>query len=230
MKSYSSITSNGLFSQWKEERRLKCLFYCILKTVVEKMYYWRKSVLIQNKHWERYMSVGTLVNEMLLFRWPPRACWVLNVSTWRWYRKDTCWCVSLEHLGCFLKLFQGAALQPDSASVFCLGLSPVSQRETDGRQRADVYFGLGSVCSPNNNTCFDLLLFSPLSLRCPTGLPMPGGDWRTRWGSRTWAGRSGSSSTTSMSRATQRGWASAARTAAQTVRLDCTSKFHSTLT
>lgn len=37
-------------------------------------------------------------------RWPLCVQWVLNVSTWCWYRKDACWGVSLDCLGCFLKL------------------------------------------------------------------------------------------------------------------------------
>lgn len=164
-------------------------------------------------------------------RWLLGVWRVLNVSTWRWYRKDACWGVSPERLGCFFKLFQSCSatwlwfcLLPRSLLVFL--------NETDGRQRADVFivqslfcYGCGGVCSPNNNICFYLLCpptsFYFSSLRSPTGSPMPGGDWRTRWGSQTWAGRSGSNSTTNMSRATQRGWASAARTAAQTVRLNC---------
>lgn len=54
-------------------------------------------------------------------------------------------------------------------------------------------------------------------LRSPTGLQMPGDDWRTQWDSQTWVGHSELSSTTNMFRAMQRGWVSAVTTAAQKV-------------
>lgn len=89
--------------------------------------------------------------------------------------------------------FRWAALQPYSGSVFSLS------------------------CEVKAISFFLFLLLCPSRSR--TGLRTPGGDWRIQWGSRTWAGRWGSNSTTNMSRATQRGWASAATTAAQKVRL-----------
>lgn len=62
--------------------------------------------------------------------------------------------------------------------------------------------------------------FLPSPSRSRTGLRTRGGGWRIRWGSQTWAGLWGSNYTINMSRATQRGWASAATTAAQKVRLE----------
>lgn len=89
--------------------------------------------------------------------------------------------------------FRWAALQPDSGYVFSLS------------------------CEVKAISFLLFLLLCPSRSR--TGLRTPGGDWRIRWGSRTWAGRWGSNCTTNMSRATQRGWASVATTAAQKVRL-----------
>lgn len=86
--------------------------------------------------------------------------------------------------------------------------------------------------TPDSSSAFSLefevrmTLFAPSFLRFPspsrsrTGLRTRGDGWRIRWGSQTWAGLWGSNYTTNMSRATQKGWASAATTAAQKVRLE----------
>lgn len=91
----------------------------------------------------------------------------------------------------FLKArFQRAALQPDSVSVFCLESLLVFLNESDGGPGADVFikdslcfamdvevFGVKTLthvsvcCVPS----IPLSLSPSLSLRCPTGSPMPGG-------------------------------------------------------
>lgn len=108
--------------------------------------------------------------------------------------------------GMFLNAwFQWAALQLDSGSVLSLSCF---------KRHSPLW-----VKSESNLICCFIPSLSLSPSRSRTGLRTPGGDWRIRWGSRTWAGHWGSSYTTNMSRATQRGWASAATTAAQKVRL-----------
>lgn len=105
-------------------------------------------------------------------RWPSGVWRVLNVSTWRWRRKDACWGVSLERLGCFLKR---AALQPDSVSVFASVSFVFFLNESDGRQRADVFikdslcfamdvevFGIKTI------TCVSICLVFPLPSLSPS--------------------------------------------------------------
>lgn len=196
-----------------------------------KMYYFREAVRVQNKHGGTYILVGTLVNE------------TLRLLSVRHLERAKCfWMVLIQRRcvpgrlcgasGMFLEAqFQRAAPKPDSVSVFCLGLSWFFwMRLMAGREGADIFIKY-SLCFDTDVEMFGIktithvpiccalslfLLFPPL--RSPTGSLTPGGGWRTRWDSRTWAGRSGSNSTTNMFRATQSGSASAATTAAQKVR------------
>lgn len=142
-----------------------------------------------------FISVGTLLNETLT----SLAALASSVSTSCWHRQDACWDVSPERLGCFL--------MPGFSELLCnLTLAPSSALH--------LQFEVKTTLSAASFLRF------PSPSRSRTGLRTRGGGWRIRWGSRTWAGLWGSSCTTNTSRATRRGWASAATTAAQKVRLE----------
>lgn len=152
----------------------------------------------------------------------------LNASAWWWYRKYACRGVSPEHLGCFSELSFRKLLC--SLTLFLLfTLVFLSFSEWDWLQAHSRHFHKWQclfcygcwrvfICCVSKSPSISFSLF----FRSPTGSPMPGDVWRTRWGSQTWAGRSGSSCTTNMFRAMQRGSASAVTTAALKVQLSTT--------
>lgn len=147
--------------------------------------------------------LGALVTEMMhsLTVWH---LFMLSIDTEKRHGLDIC----QEHLGEFLfsRTVSVSCLSPPRFHLFL--------KENCGKARPfTLRLDLVLLWMWRSLLFLMCCSFSP-PLRCPTGLPMPGGDWRTQWGSRTWAGRSGSNSTTNTFRVTQRGWVSAVTTAA----------------
>lgn len=170
--------------------KVECCLKCLLLLHLEE--HFGKSVLLEAGCAGAFISVGTLLNETLTSL-AALASNGFHVDTDKMHAG-----MSLECLGCFLMPgFRELLcnLTPDSSSALSLEF--------------DVRMTLFAAS----------FLRFPSPSRSQTGLRTRGGGWRIRWGSRTWAGLWGSNYTTNMSRATQKGWASAAMTAAQKVRL-----------